>query len=186
MKKVRKESKKISALSVSLFAEARINIMMIFLALLIMGLGVYLTYHPQWTLKADIRDYNQGVSDYRAFLSRGLAGPFASSPLKSALSNFEKACLETTDKKLKSLALYNLGTIAAKSALDEQLLNKRHIEITEAVTKLANAIRNDPDNEDAKFNKELLDRILDQETAKRQQEGEPGPGYSPGTVEKGF
>jgi hypothetical protein len=41
----------------------------------------------------------------------------------------------------------------------------------------------DPTNEDAKYNLELMERAA---TKEGKQQGAPGPGYSPGVVEKGY
>lgn len=191
MKEERKEGKRGLASGVSLVKKARVSIILFLLAGIIIGLGVYLRSQPEWTLRTEIREYNQGVSDYHIPPSKESVGPplFSSKPLPSvypierARAHFEKACSESTDKKFKSIAFYNLGTMVGRLAFDERLLSTRRIEMAEAISKLAEAIRNDPNNKDAKFNKELLDRV---QTKEGKEKGGPGPGYSPGAVQKGF
>jgi tetratricopeptide (TPR) repeat protein len=118
---------------------------------------------------------------------------------EKASAHFEKAIVQTTDPKLKALALCNLGTMNGKLAFDsirrireayavrrakgvesdENLLMARQ-ELKKAIQKLAEAVRVDPALADAKFNLELLER-------ERGEEGEPlGSRYSPGQVDKGY
>jgi hypothetical protein len=187
MEKVRKGVKKTLALGASLVKKAWVNIVLFLLAGVIIGSGVYLRSRPEWTLRTDIREYNRGVSAYQEILW----GPLVSSEesllsvyphaIEYAGGRFERAGSESTDKKLKSLAFYNLGTLIGRVAFFRQQLPG--IDVGVALTKLAEAIRNDPHNEDAKFNKELLDRVLER---KKEGTAGPGPGYSPGVVDKGY
>ncbi len=191
MREKGKEEKKGTSSGTSLLKRAKFNIFLFLLAGILIGSGVYVKFHPEWMVRTDIREFNQGVADYHVPPSKGPGGPplFSSKPLPSVYPiervrvHFEKVCSETSDKKLKSLAFYNLGTIVGRLAYDERLVGTRRIEMAEAISKLAEALRNDPNNEDAKFNKELLDRVKATEGKER---GAPGPGYSPGAVQKGF
>ena len=175
----------------SFLKRARVDILLFLLAGILVGSGVYLKSHPEWTVRTDIRAYNEGVAAYRVPPSKEGVGPALYSkeglpsvyPIERARAHFEKACAETTDKKLKSIAFYNLGTMVGRLAFDERLLSTQRIEMSEAISKLAEAMRNDPENEDAKFNRELLDRVQSKQGKER---GAPGPGYSPGAVQKGF
>jgi len=57
------------------------------------------------------------------------------------------------------------------------------IELAHAITSLGEAVRSDPDNEDAKYNLELFEKAAQIQGDK---EGAPEEGYSPGAVEKGY
>ena len=141
----------------------------------------------EWTLRSDIAQYNRGVAAYQEILW----GPLVSSEetllsvyphaIEYAGGRFERAGSESTDKRLKSLAFYNVGTLIGRVAFFRQRLPG--IDVAVALTKLAEAIRNDPNNEDAKFNRELLERMLEK---KEIGAAGPGPGYSPGAVYKGY
>ncbi len=186
-----REKEKKKRAEASLLKKARINIILFLLAGILIGAGFYLDSHPEWTVRTDIKDFNKGVADYHVPPSKGPGGPplFSSTsqpsvyPIERVRAYFEKVCSETTDKKLKSLAFYNLGTMVGRLAFDERLLSVQRVEMAEGISKLAEALRIDPNNEDAKFNKELLDRV---QTKQGKERGAPGPGYSPGAVEKGF
>jgi hypothetical protein len=89
----------------------------------------------------------------------------------------------STDKKIKSLAYYNFGTLVGREAYALRLAVPPRIEMAEGIRKLGEALRADPNNEDAKFNLELMERVAEKQGA---QQGGPGPGYSPGAVEKGY
>jgi hypothetical protein len=158
----------------------------------IIGLGVYIKYKPEWIIRTDIRDFNRGVSTYQELLW----GPLISDEkmlvsvyphvIERAGAYFEKAGLEGTDLKVKSLCFYNTGTMIGRLAFFSEGLpgNRQWIEseITHAVTKLRQAIRYDPRNEDAKFNLELFERML---AAEAKEKAGRGRGYAPGVVDKG-
>ncbi len=90
----------------------------------------------------------------------------------------------TADTKLKSLAYYNDGTLVGREVYAfKDLPNPPQIDLAEGIRKLGEALRADPSNEDAKFNLELMLRVKKEQGM---QEGAPGPGYSPGAVQKGY
>jgi hypothetical protein len=187
MGKVRKWVKKTSG--ASLVGRIWVDIALFLLAGVIIGLGVYLWSQPEWILRTDIKEYNQGVFHYQ----EKLWAPLVSSEemlisvyphvIEYAGGRFEKAGLESTDKKLKSLASYNLGTLLGRTAFLSQRLPGTESYLVGAITNLGEAIRNDPHNEDAKFNLELLERVLE---GKEEEAAGPGPGYSPGAVYTGY
>lgn len=210
MEKVRKRANRIPALGASMVRKAWVDIALFLLAGVIIGSGVYLRTQPERTTRTDLREYNKGTSTCQLLLWEPLFSPETlpslsdsseetppSPPLSSeemilsvyphviekAGPYFEKAASDGADKKLKSLALYNLGTMLGRLALAEGLPSARRSDMTQALTKLGEAIRNDPNNEDAKFNLELLERAVGVEEKPK---GSAGPGYSPGAVDEGY
>ena len=187
MKKRTKDGRKTADRPASLLGTAWISVLLLVLAGSMIAAGVYLKIRPEWTLRGDIREYNRGVLACQQMLW----GPLVSSEesllsvyphvIENAGGRFAKAAEESKDKKLRSLALYNLGSLTGRAAFFRQQLPG--IDLGDAIAKLTDAIRYDPDNEDAKYNKELLERLL---TRKGNPKAGPGAGYSPGAVNKGF
>jgi tetratricopeptide (TPR) repeat protein len=177
----------------SLIEAAWVNLVVIVLAALCVGFGLYLRARPDWAKRADIREYNLGRSAYNDMpTTRG------ASTSEKASAHFEKAIVQTRDPEIKALALCNVGTMNGKLAFDavrsikqtyavrrlkgvendENLLMARQ-EIRKAIQRLAEAIRLDPTLADAKFNLELLET--------ERGEGEVrGSRFSPGQVDKGY
>jgi hypothetical protein len=187
MEKTTKEVRGTSRRPASLVRIAWVSILLLVLGGLMIGAGFYLKSRPDWTLRTDIREYNRGVVTCQEMLW----GPLVSSEesllsvyphvIENAGGRFAKVGAESQDKKLRSLALYNLGTLTGRAAFFKEQLPG--IDLGDAIAKLTDAIRSDPDNEEAKYNKELLERVL---TRKGIPKGGPGEGYSPGAVNKGF
>jgi tetratricopeptide (TPR) repeat protein len=189
----KRRAPKIPLRQASFIRKAWVNMVLIILAALCVGSGLYLRARPDWAKRADIREYNLGRSTYNEIpTSRGM------STTEKAAAHFEKAIVQTHDQKIKALALCNLGTINGKLAFDavrqirqayavrrskgvendENLLIARQ-EIKKAIQKLAETVRIDPTLEDAKYNLELLER--------ERGEGEVlGSRFSPGQVDKGY
>jgi len=189
MDESRKGTRRILARQGSLLREVWMDILLLLLAVAIVGLGVYVWSQPARTVRADIRHYNQGVSAYH--LPPGLLDASderpSEFPIERAAAYWEQAASESDDPKLKSLALYNWGTFLAREAyastLAFGLLDTPRVEMTQAIIWLREAIRYDPDNEDAKYNLEVLERV---QFIEGEKEGAPGEGYSPGAVDKGY
>ena len=175
------------SLLASLLKAAWVNIVLLVLAGLLVGSGTYLKDWTEWTLRTDVREYNKGVE----ICQQLLWGPLVSTEaellsvyphvIEKAGGNFAKVGAESSDKKLRSLAFYNLGTLTGRAAFFRQQLP--NIDFGDAIAKLTDAIRDDPNNEDAKFNKELLEKVL---VRKGSTKAGPGLGYSPGVIQKGF
>jgi len=189
----KKGAKKIPPRQAPFIERAWLNIVLLILAAVSIGSGIYLGARPDWAKRADIDEYNLGVSTYNEFPTlRGV------NTTEKAVAHFEKALVQTNEEKVKALALYNMGTITGKLAFDdirrirevyavqgakgvesdENLLIAQQ-ELKKAIQKLAEAVRIDPTLEDAKFNLELLET----------EQGEGvllGPKYSPGEVDKGY
>ncbi len=91
----------------------------------------------------------------------------------------------STDLKVKALADYNLGTLVGREAWAQSLAGpgNQRLNMADGIRKLGESLRADPTNEDAKFNLELMEKTAQQEGVKQ---GAPGPGYSPGGVQKGY
>jgi hypothetical protein len=105
-------------------------------------------------------------------------------PIERATAYFQKTISTSTDDEIKSLALYNLGTLIGREAYayTESSLSTG-INLQQGITELAEAVRLDPGNEDAKYNLEVLEKVA---TSKGQEAGAPGAGYSPGAIEKSY
>jgi tetratricopeptide (TPR) repeat protein len=193
MDREKREAQKIPSRQSPLIRRAWLNVVLLILAALSMGSGIYLRARPEWTKRPDVAEYNLGIVTYNEFpTARG------ASTTEKAAALFEKALVQSSDQKVKALSLCNVGTINGKLASDdirrireayavrrakgvesdENLLIARQ-ELRKAIQKLAEAVRIDPTIEDAKFNLELLE--------KERGEGEVlGSKYSPGQVEKGY
>jgi hypothetical protein len=181
--------KRILAQGIPVVRKAWLNVVLLLVAAGMIGLGALVKSQPQWTMRAEIRAYNQGVEAYHlppGLLPASEERP-SEYPIERATAYFEQAASESTDEKLKALVLYNLGTLIAReayaSSLAFSLLDSPRVEMTEAILWLAQAIRLDPSNEDAKYNLEVLDRV---QSLEGEEQGAPGPGYSPGAVDKGY
>jgi hypothetical protein len=166
---------------------AWIDIILLALALAVTAAGFYLHARPDWTLREDIRNLNQGVTSFNAppgLLPPGEGRP-AEYPIERAGALWDKAAAISTDNHLKSLAYYNLGTLVGREAWAQSLPGpgNTQTDMIEGIRKLGEALRADPNNEDAKFNLELMEKVAHVQGEKQ---GGPGDGYSPGAVEKGY
>lgn len=135
--------------------------------------------------------YNRGVESYPENLN-------------AALQYFDRASSEGNDKHLQALSLYNLGTILGEQSFDERFSLKDRLNIVQlAIGKLRAAVALDPDNEEAKWNYELLmfqregivqamiaEGLLPSDAGKNPQGQDPddsSPGYAPASDEsRGF
>lgn len=166
-----------------------IIILLFVLAAVMILLGFYFNSQPDWTVKSNVRAYNKAVDTYHlppGSLPASKDRP-AEWPIDRARAYFEMAAADTRDARLRSLALYNLGTMVAREAyasnMGHALLDAPRVDMNEAVLMLAESVRMNPRNEDAKYNLEVLDQVL---SIQGQEKGAPGPGYSEGSSEKGY
>jgi len=183
---MRKGVKRISALRASLAGKPWVTIVLLLVAGLMITSGVYLRFRPEWTKRADIRWYNQGVQ--AMYLPPGVLPATeerpSEVPVVRAAAYWQQAASKSTDNRLKSLALYNIGTLRGRDAFVAMGSSTVRLGVAEGISKLAEAVRADPNNEDAKYNLELLEKL---QAAVAQEEAGPGPGYSPGAVvNKGY
>jgi hypothetical protein len=202
MEKVRKGAKKTPAQRVSLARQAWVNIILFLLAGLMIGSGVYFSFQPEWMKSDDIKLYNQGVSAYNlpAELLPATEERPEEFPILRAASYFQQAASESTDDSLKALALYNLGTLIGKDTLSSLSGGTPWFGVEDGINRLEQAVRTDPNNEDAKYNLELLKKLqavlqtyvgslegfgtYDYEVSETERGGHSG--YSSGVVHKGY
>lgn len=162
-----------------------VNMLLFLLALVAVSTGAYVATHPAWTKWPEIRAYNEGVASFNmppGLLPATKQRP-AEYPIERAAALW-KVAAQTSDRKLKSLALYNLGTLIGREAWAFRSISNPRVDMAQASLWLAEAVRNDPSNEAAKYNLELIEKVQVQEG---EQVGAPGPGYAPGAVDgKGY
>jgi hypothetical protein len=165
----------------------RTSLVFLVLSAIIIGSGMYLQFQPDWTLNPDIRAYNIGSMSYAAPPGDLPALPSekrpAEWPIERAAAEWLKAAILTSDNELKSLALYNMGTLIGREAYANSLAGSAQVEMAEGIANLKESLRLNPNNLDAKYNLELMERVS---AIYGQNEGAPGAGYSPGAVEKGY
>jgi hypothetical protein len=180
-----------------------VSVLMIVLALASFALGAYYALRPAWYARPDIREYNMGVVSYYTLPSALTQQADGTTPE----THFVNALSSTTDQKLSSLAAYNVGTILsieigrslgfvqmvqATSDISGQMQadntgnssDEGKAKIGQALNQLAEAIRTDPDNEDAKYNLELLLRMLPK--SQTPDGTGNGGGFSPGSSARGY
>jgi hypothetical protein len=187
MEKVRRVVKRILVVRASLLRKAWVNIILFLLAGAMIVSGIYLSSQTGGTKRADIKWYNQGVAAYNATEywippeNEDLIDPkFPLENLLRAAAYFQQAASESTDNSLKTLALYNLGTLIGRDYLVFMEARSPELGMATGISKLAEAIRIDPNNEDAKYNLELLEKV--QESIAQQGEITSGLGYIGGAA----
>ena len=150
------------------------------LGLVFLGSGIYFQTSPEWTRKNFWSYYNEGT----------LAWPEGKAKMRQLLEYVASA---SPDKKLKSLAFYNLGTVLGKEAESKDLQPARRLEMTlRAIGALGEAIRNDSSNQEAKINREILqNRLLKLIPEAGEQSGtgnapSQGSDHAPGSGAQGY
>ncbi|HEX79190.1 MAG TPA: hypothetical protein G4O19_03430, partial [Dehalococcoidia bacterium] len=150
---------------------------------------------PEWIKRADIESYNKGASAYTlpAELLPATDERPSEYPIVRAAAYFQQAALQSTDDRLLTLALYNLGTLMGKDSLTVLSNNTPWFGLMEGISKLEDAIRVDPNNDSAKYNLEFLEKLQDAIIQRPMSEQMPmaalvqKPGHSLGEdVDKGF
>jgi hypothetical protein len=166
---------------------AYIDVVLLALAAAAIGAGVYLHNQPAWILREDIKSFNKGITAFNEppGVLPAADGRPAEYPIERAAFFWEKAAALSADNNLKSLAYYNLGTLVGREAWAQSLPGEGNTQtdMSEGIRRLGEALRANPDNQDAKFNLELMQKVAQPQGEK---EGGPGDGYSPGAVEKGY
>lgn len=155
-------------------------IILLVLAVITVGGAYYFGTDPEWTKNTYPDYYNRGVSD------------FLKKDYSEAANQFTHVSVNSKDQKLRSLALYNLGTMVGEVVFDKRVpAGIRFQNAQYAIETLKEAISADPDNDEAKYNLELLRKNLPElwmQTVQEQEQSEnlPGPGYSPGEEATGY
>lgn len=188
------EGKGVKAQAPSLRRKAWLNIILFLLAVAVIIFGFYLNSQPEWTKRADIKLYNQGASAYLlpAQLLPATDERPSEYPIVRAAAYFQQAASESTDYRLETLALYNLGTLMGRDALSVINGSTPWFGLAEGIDELAESVRADPNNEDAKYNLELLEKLQDALTREPLQQEMPmaallqKPGYYLGEIDKGY
>ncbi len=172
-----------------LFRTAWPDIVAFVLGAAMVGAGIYLASGTEWTKRSDIIAYNKGV-DYYVSTPPGMLPASderpAEWPIERATAYFEQAASITNDIHLKSIALYNLGTLMGRESYAVSPVAQRlemEAALPAAVMRLAEAVRLDPENEDAKHNLEILEKTSGDAERARAASGE---GYAPGISIKGY
>lgn len=141
-----------------------VYIIIFLIAFVMIGTGIVLVSGD--TKRTDIQLYNQGVSIYN---EANLVIPwdiltvsvpdFPIEKIVSASAYFQQSVVQSTDNRLKSLALYNSGTMIGRDYLIFVAERIQELHVVDAISMLAEAVRLDPNNEDAKYNLEYLEKI---------------------------
>ncbi len=141
-----------------------LNILLLLFAVVMTGTGIFIYFDSKEADREDIELFNRALAIYNEqdYFPATSMSP-ASYPLEnflSAMEYFQRAASITSDKELKSLALYNMATMIAR---DYQVFaEERSLQfgLPQAVSLLGEAIRLDPDNEYAKYNLEFIESLL--------------------------
>lgn len=185
---------------------------LISLAITLIILGVYYRFQPEYFIRNDIREYNEGLKQFNKgveiyqeamsglkeddvaydtyFDKNDVSGvdKLIKDSFDNAISHFNNVILESKNNELKSLSYYNIGTLVGIIMDDIRFREDVRYEPEVAFNKLREAIKYNPYNEDAKYNLELLESMYNLEPL----EGEEGeeqimiPGYTKGILKKGF
>lgn len=186
MQKASKPVRKKPIFRIPWLKEVWANVILLLAALALIGVAVASSINPDLMTRDDIELYNKGVIANNAPRGRLPAadGRPAEYPIERANAYYLQAASTTKDDKLKSIALYNRGTQIGRDAYGLSIMGyPPPIELAHAITSLGEAVRSDPDNEDAKYNLELFEKAA---RIQGDQEGAPEEGYSPGAIEKGY
>lgn len=154
-------------------------IIWLMVTVILISFGIYL--YSQSAPREDIEWYNQGVKQY----SQG--------NWYQAQDWFKKVAYQSQDPKLRALALYNWGTMLGELALQEKSPLDQIGIMEAAIAKLKEAVQQNPDHEQAKYNLELLmnkhRELIQGLVGQGKEEDFPprsGPQYSPGGGDKGY
>lgn len=195
MDQVKKEKNILLASLGSFIKKTRLYFLLIFLALVIIGIAFYFNSQPYWSSQKDINLFNQSILIYN--LNEDLLPATDNRPSESsiirAVAYIQQVISVSTNDKLISIAYYNLGTLMGDNILSYLSGNTPRFGIEDAIAKLEESVRLDPNNEKAKYNLELLEKVqsaIQKNTVNYigVTSGLFGPegGYSAGITNKGF
>ncbi|NLK72126.1 MAG: hypothetical protein GX285_03820 [Clostridiales bacterium] len=139
-----------------------VNAIILVIALVIIILAINLIYTESNRL--DLQLYNKGVAVYNE--AELIPEDVFKSPPKfpeeniiDAAAYFQQSEAISDDNKIKSIALYNIATMIGRDFVLFSYDRLSGIGLADAISFLKEAVRLDPDNEDAKYNLEYLERI---------------------------
>jgi tetratricopeptide (TPR) repeat protein len=164
---------------------AFVNIVLLACGIIITAIGTLMFSGSLISGREDIKLYNQALGIYNEedyFEATSMS--FASYPLDNligAIEYFQKAASVSTDNKLQSMALSNIGTAIIRDYLYFSEERSLSYGLAEAQNMLIEAIRLDPDNDYAKYNLEYLGSLMT-EVAKKQAVSSLSHGGDAGTT----
>ncbi len=144
-----------------LFKKALVNVALFVIALIMLGVGTGMVLISDTTNREDVRLFNQAVTTYNQedyiTTSDTSSVSYTLDNLLLSIEYFQKAADTSIDNQLKSLAYYNIGMAIVRDYLyySEERLNEYGLSV--AILFFKEAIRLDPDNEDAKYNLEYVE-----------------------------
>jgi len=141
----------------SFLKEAWLNITLIFFAIAIIAVATFINSQYFWTSKADIRLFNQAMRAYEITSETNSDLTFS-----TTVRYLQQLTSYNTDKEILSLAFYNLGTLMGIDALTAINGETPSYTLSDAINILKRAVRNNPNNENAKYNLELLERVQEE------------------------
>jgi hypothetical protein len=158
----RKEEKNFMAAVTAFARKAWIHIGLIIVAVIVLVCGCFVNSASNPANRTDIRLYNQAVETYNlpAELLPATDERPSEYPIVRAVAYFEQAYAKSNDDTVKALILYNMGTLMGKDGLTYITGNTPFFSIAEGISKLEESIRLDSNNENAKYNLELLEKAL--------------------------
>jgi hypothetical protein len=145
----------------SFIKKAWVSLLLIFIAVVMVGLGIYFNSNAYWANKTDVSLFNKGMEAYNAgytLLPATADRPEEQSVMR-AVAYLQQAYTNSKDESLKALALYDIGTLMGIEGLGILGDKTPLFVISEAIGKLSEAVRLNPDNEAAKYNLELLEKV---------------------------
>jgi tetratricopeptide (TPR) repeat protein len=140
------------------------NIIFFIIGIAVIAIGAGLFYQSKISNREDITLYNKALetydsADYFPATSMSLAS-YPIENLLGAIEYFQKAASISTDSKLQSMALSNIGTMIARDYLFFEEERSLSFGLTDAKNMLMEAVRLDPDNEYAKYNLEYIESLM--------------------------
>jgi hypothetical protein len=194
----------------SLLRKGWLSLVLFIVAGASLALGAYYQSRPAWSDRPDISEYNAGVMSYYTLstaVQTESTGTSQAHFAKARAAATDKKLLSLSAYNLGTL----MGMDAARTLFQEAApqpmapqpmapqpmlhaissqVNDRsspadaQAKLGQAIAQLTDAIRNDPSNEDAKFNLELLQKLLAK--APSQSGNDSSHGYNPGQSNKGY
>ena len=146
---------------VSFIRKAWVSLLLIIVAIVMVALGIYFNSNSYWANKADVSLFNQAIAAYNAgdtLLPATADRPEEPSVMR-AVAYLQQAYTDSTDESLRAIAVYDIGTLMGLESLGILGDKTPLFVFSEAIGKLSEAVRLNPDNEAAKYNLELLEKV---------------------------